>query len=271
MEVALTNLLPDGDDGWLVNTRTVTIDSPLVRTVKPGVVHRLAAGDEVRVEVLVAPKKGVKAGSEGKATIELRDLAGNLLEVSKGWTAKVPTTKWGSDVSSLEQHEAPNWVRVKTCTYVNATDDVDSGTTPSLASCALHYGVYLRFSLIQYCSIHWGPFSVPAYAPPGVYAEWYQCAISIWLPASHSRLGRWHIHNPPDSSNPFWNHHLETYGKVRCPVLYGNSSLTELQDVIYEDFIPQFTASKFNASAWVELFEDAGAKVRNYFCALRRD
>lgn len=29
---------------------------------------------------------------------------------------------------------------------------------------------------------------------------------------------------------------------------------------MYDDFIGEFTASKFNASAWVELFENAGAK-----------
>jgi hypothetical protein len=33
-----------------------------------------------------------------------------------------------------------------------------------------------------------------------------------------------------------------------------------LQDFIYDDFIPQFTAVKFNASAWVDLFATAGAR-----------
>ena len=33
-----------------------------------------------------------------------------------------------------------------------------------------------------------------------------------------------------------------------------------IQDVHYDDFIPKFTASKFNASAWVDLFDSAGAK-----------
>ncbi|KAJ7660033.1 glycoside hydrolase family 29 protein [Mycena rosella] len=76
--------------------------------------------------------------------------------------------------------------------------------------------------------IHWGVYSTPAWAPPTSYAEWYD----------------WDIRQPPNSSNPTWVHHLETYGK----------------DVIYDDFIPDFTASKFNASAWVDLFDRAGAK-----------
>ncbi|KAG6840364.1 hypothetical protein C0991_007180 [Blastosporella zonata] len=65
----------------------------------------------------------------------------------------------------------------------------------------------------------------PAWAPPGTYAEWYD----------------WDLHIP---NSPVWNHHLETYG----------------EDVVYDNFIPGFTASKFNASAWVDLFDQAGAK-----------
>lgn len=34
----------------------------------------------------------------------------------------------------------------------------------------------------------------------------------------------------------------------------------QTKNVIYNDFIPDFTASKFNASAWVDLFDRAGAK-----------
>jgi hypothetical protein len=42
---------------------------------------------------------------------------------------------------------------------------------------------------------------------------------------------------------PAYKHHLETYGP----------------DFVYDDFIPLFTASKFNASACVELFVSAGS------------
>ncbi|KAH7096824.1 glycoside hydrolase [Auriculariales sp. MPI-PUGE-AT-0066] len=194
VEVSLANLLPAGDDGWLFSTRKVTINSPVVTTIKAGVVHRLMASDEVRVEVLVAPKRGIKPGTTGPATIELRDKNDKLIEISKGWTARVPDAKWGKDLQSLERHEAPNW-------WSDAK-----------------FGIF----------IHWGPFSVPAWAPPGWYAEWYS----------------WYMRNPAEPRNGFWSHHLKTYGK----------------EVLYEDFIPEFTAAKFNASAWVELFENAGAK-----------
>ncbi|KAJ7577830.1 glycoside hydrolase family 29 protein [Mycena floridula] len=76
--------------------------------------------------------------------------------------------------------------------------------------------------------IHWGVYSYPAWAPPSQYAEWYD----------------YYLHNPANSSSPTWQHHLDTYGT----------------NVVYDDFIPNFTASKWNASEWVNLFDDAGAK-----------
>ncbi|KAF8177465.1 glycoside hydrolase family 29 protein [Mycena galopus ATCC 62051] len=76
--------------------------------------------------------------------------------------------------------------------------------------------------------IHWSVFSVPAWGPPNQYAEWYN----------------WYLHNPPNASSPTWVHHLDTYGP----------------NVSYDDFIANFTASTFNASSWVSLFEGAGAR-----------
>jgi alpha-L-fucosidase len=52
------------------------------------------------------------------------------------------------------------------------------------------------------------------------------------------------MRTPPDASNPTWKHHLDTYGTA----------------VNYEDFIANFTASKFDAGEWVDVFDRAGAK-----------
>ncbi|ESK90547.1 glycoside hydrolase family 29 protein [Moniliophthora roreri MCA 2997] len=76
--------------------------------------------------------------------------------------------------------------------------------------------------------IHWGVYSYPAWAPAKSYAEWYN----------------FRMHNPPNASSPTWQHHLDTFGP----------------GVVYDDFIANFTASKFNASEWVDLFDMAGAK-----------
>lgn len=81
--------------------------------------------------------------------------------------------------------------------------------------------------------IHWGVYSVPAWGNSSdneTYAEWY------W----------WNQNQGPDTDDRTWEHHLDTYGP----------------DVVYDDFIQNFTASAFDPKAWVDLFADAGA---NYF------
>lgn len=74
--------------------------------------------------------------------------------------------------------------------------------------------------------IHWGVYSVPGWAPVGKqYAEWYWDQMQ-------------------DPANPTYSHHRTTYG----------------ENFNYDDFIPMFTAAKWNPRSWVELFEDAGAE-----------
>ena len=73
--------------------------------------------------------------------------------------------------------------------------------------------------------IHWGVYSVPAWAPKGNYAEWY------W-----SSLG-----NKPGAT---WKFHVKTYG----------------ENFLYPDFAPRFTAEMFDADQWATLFQRAGAK-----------
>ncbi|KAG6809084.1 hypothetical protein H0H92_001679 [Tricholoma furcatifolium] len=68
----------------------------------------------------------------------------------------------------------------------------------------------------------------------GIFIHWGVYSYPAWAPPSE--YAEWY--------NPTWNHHLQTYGA----------------NVHYDDFIPDFTASKFNASAWVDLFDQAGAK-----------
>ncbi|MFF4751033.1 alpha-L-fucosidase [Streptomyces sp. NPDC001270] len=74
--------------------------------------------------------------------------------------------------------------------------------------------------------IHWGVYSVPAWSPVGKqYAEWY------WN----------HMQDPANAVHAY---HRDTYG----------------EDFAYDDFIPRFTAEKFDPRSWVELFRDAGAQ-----------
>ena len=76
--------------------------------------------------------------------------------------------------------------------------------------------------------IHWGPYSVPAYAPPSggsSYAEWY------W-----NELNR--------QGSPTWERHRRLYG----------------EDFPYDRFIEQWKPEKFDPDAWLRLFKEGGAK-----------
>ena len=76
--------------------------------------------------------------------------------------------------------------------------------------------------------VHWGPYSVPAFAPESggnPYAEWY-----------------WHEMNRVRS--PTWQHHRETYG----------------EDVPYASFIDRWQPDRFDPAAWLELFVRGGAR-----------
>ena len=70
--------------------------------------------------------------------------------------------------------------------------------------------------------IHWGLYSVPAFAN-----EWY--SRNMYQPGS-----------------PEFKHHIATYGPQSR---FG-----------YKDFIPMFKADHFDANAWARLFRDAGAR-----------
>ncbi|MFN3434122.1 MAG: alpha-L-fucosidase [Sphingomonas sp.] len=70
--------------------------------------------------------------------------------------------------------------------------------------------------------IHWGVYSVPAYAN-----EWY--SRNMYVPGSDA-----------------YKHHVATYGPQ---AKFG-----------YKDFIPMFKAERFDPAAWVRLFGEAGAK-----------
>ena len=71
---------------------------------------------------------------------------------------------------------------------------------------------------------HWGPYSVPGCGPNGC----------------------WYPHNMYREGTEQYEYHVKHYGG---PEKFG-----------YKDFIPMFTAEKFDADEWAELFKKAGAK-----------
>ncbi|KAF8599783.1 glycoside hydrolase [Ceratobasidium sp. AG-I] len=73
--------------------------------------------------------------------------------------------------------------------------------------------------------IHWGVYSVPAWSDGKTYAESYD----------------WIQHKINSTT---WTRHREIYG----------------ENVVYDDFIANFTAANWNPDEWTDLFVNAGAK-----------
>jgi alpha-L-fucosidase len=73
---------------------------------------------------------------------------------------------------------------------------------------------------------HWGPYSVPSWEN-----EWYPRLMYI---------------NEPAQKDNSYTYHKKTWGDV--------------SEFGYKDFIPLFTAEKFNADEWADLFKKSGAK-----------
>jgi len=116
--------------------------------------------------------------------------------------------------SAFAQPYAPTW------------ESIDRRATPSWFTDA-KFGIF----------IHWGVYSVPAYAPviPGklAYAEWYWNALT---------------NGPKPNATGIQSGTLAYHQKQ-----YG-------ADFPYQDFAPQFRAELFDPDHWADVFERSGAK-----------
>lgn len=104
--------------------------------------------------------------------------------------------------------------------YEAAWESVDRRETPAWFRDA-KFGIF----------IHWGVYSVPAYAPVGKYAEWYWNALSKG-PVENGK------------PNPTWEFHQRVYGKT----------------FRYLQFAPMFRAEMYEPNYWAEVFAKSGAK-----------
>ena len=108
VEVTLANLAPTSsfNSASLTSPITVEIVGFGLSTVKPGVINRIVASDQVRVDVLVS---GV-AVSSGDATVRIKGVDGVVLSESQGWPVTPLRQHWTPDAESLSFHETPAWV-----------------------------------------------------------------------------------------------------------------------------------------------------------------
>jgi alpha-L-fucosidase len=102
---------------------------------------------------------------------------------------------------------------------------VDSRPTPAWWTDA-KFGIF----------IHWGVYSVPAFAPKGEYAEWY-----------------WERLRAPGDPASGRDQAIRRETRAFHERVYGN-------EVDYADFAPRFRAEFFDADQWADILQRSGAK-----------
>lgn len=110
--------------------------------------------------------------------------------------------------------------------YQPTWESVDSRPTPAWWSDA-KFGIF----------IHWGVYSVPAFAPKGEYAEWY------WERLSKPGKG-----DPASNDARIRRETREFHERV-----YGKSFQ-------YAEFAPLFRAEMFDAQKWADILKGSGAR-----------
>ena len=97
--------------------------------------------------------------------------------------------------------------------------------------------------------IHWGVFSLPAWAPFG---EDYQTLIKrkgYKYQLAHNPYAEWYLNTMRIKGSPSQKHHVETYG----------------ENFSYYDFVPQFVeaSARVNPDDWADLCARSGARYVN--------
>ena len=95
--------------------------------------------------------------------------------------------------------------------------------------------------------IHWGLFSVPAFAPTGKGENLKILEKEGWKAYyAHNPYAEWYINTMKIPGSSTQKYHIETYG----------------EDFSYEDFAPLFNeaSTKWNPEEWAKLFKKVGAK-----------
>lgn len=87
--------------------------------------------------------------------------------------------------------------------------------------------------------IHWGAYSVPAWAPPT--GELGAVEEGVWF--KNNPYAEWYYNTVRIEGSPTWQHHQDVYGGAP-----------------YDDFLDMWRAEKFNPNEWLDLFSRAGAK-----------
>ena len=89
--------------------------------------------------------------------------------------------------------------------------------------------------------IHWGLYSVPAWATPTAQLGDVPCD-DYWF--THNAYAEWYLNSIRTGRGPAYDHHVQTYGA----------------DFAYEKFTEMWKAEHWDPAAWAKLFKQAGAQ-----------
>lgn len=89
--------------------------------------------------------------------------------------------------------------------------------------------------------VHWGIYSVPAFAPPQMQYGEHEID-AYWF--ANNPYAEWYLNAIRQGHGPAYDYHCKTYGR----------------DFPYESFTELFKAKRFDANVWAKLFKEAGAK-----------
>jgi alpha-L-fucosidase len=120
-----------GEDWVLANhSIRVTINSPGLTTVQPGIINRLRPGDQARVQVGVINANGTAEGTKGQAVLMV---SGVEVQANHTFNATYGIAPYEATYESVYSHESPSW-------YTSGK-----------------YGIF----------IHWGVYAVPGWGNSG--------------------------------------------------------------------------------------------------------
>ncbi|KAI8093869.1 glycoside hydrolase superfamily [Halteromyces radiatus] len=170
---------------------SVTATSRSIRTIHPGSLDHLAPGHVASLDIGIE----VAPMNDDMDNIRIQVITADKIILDE--TIQLSLSLYHSEPyeptkTSLQQHQAPTW-------YQQAK-----------------FGIF----------IHWGLYSIPAWAPVGKeYAEWY------W----------WQMNHPDD---PTFDHHRQRFGTAFA----------------YDDFIPMWQPTSFDPRTWLDLINTSRAK-----------
>ncbi|MDO8543608.1 MAG: alpha-L-fucosidase [Opitutaceae bacterium] len=97
----------------------------------------------------------------------------------------------------------------------------------------------------------------PSFRPDWESLQQYRCP-DWFRDAKFGIYTHWGVYSVPQFSTEWYSHHM--YQPNHRAYAFHRKNFGPLDQFGYKDFIPRFTAEKFNADEWAELFRRAGAK-----------